>query len=213
MSTQFIGFSVGGIARRFLVAPPSMIWPGTLVSCALFNTLHSQTYFGSGLHSGMSRERFFLYAFLAAMIWYVVPGYLFQALSVFSWVCWIVPENKVVNQLFGYRSGMGYSLLTFDWNQIAFIGSPLATPWWAEANIFASFVFFYWILTPLLYYTNVWYGSYLPISSRNAFDNTGQPYNLSRILNTDTTLNTTAYNLYSPLFLSYDIRSLAYVPG
>ncbi|CAE6458373.1 unnamed protein product, partial [Rhizoctonia solani] len=37
MSTQLIGFSIGGIARRFLVAPPSMIWPANLVYCALFN--------------------------------------------------------------------------------------------------------------------------------------------------------------------------------
>ena len=42
-------------------------------------------------------------------------------------------------------------LITFDWAQIAYIGSPLATPWWAEANIAAGFVFFFWILTPALY--------------------------------------------------------------
>ena len=35
------------------------------------------------------------------------------------------------------------SLVTFDWAQIAYIGSPLATPWWAEANIAAGFVFFF----------------------------------------------------------------------
>jgi len=27
--------------------------------------------------------------------------------------------------------------------QIAYIGSPLATPWWAEANIAVGFVFFF----------------------------------------------------------------------
>jgi OPT family oligopeptide transporter len=59
MSTQLIGFSIGGIARRFLVAPPSMIWPANLVLCALFNTLHSQTYAGIGDRGGLSRERFF----------------------------------------------------------------------------------------------------------------------------------------------------------
>jgi hypothetical protein len=59
MSTQLIGFSIGGIARRFLVAPPSMIWPSNLVQCALFNTLHSQVYEGVGGRGGMSRERFF----------------------------------------------------------------------------------------------------------------------------------------------------------
>ncbi|KAG6817299.1 hypothetical protein H0H87_010641 [Tephrocybe sp. NHM501043] len=49
MSTQLIGFSIGGVARRFLVAPPSMIWPINLVN--------------------------------------------FQALSYFSWVTWIRPED------------------------------------------------------------------------------------------------------------------------
>ncbi|KAJ7768751.1 OPT oligopeptide transporter protein-domain-containing protein [Mycena olivaceomarginata] len=93
ISTQCIGFSIGGITRRFLVAPPSMIWPNTLVSCALFNTLHSQNYAGIGKHPGMSRERFFLFAFLATATWYFVPGYLFQALSYFSWACWIAPDN------------------------------------------------------------------------------------------------------------------------
>jgi hypothetical protein len=28
-------------------------------------------------------------------------------------------------------------------------------PWWAEVHIFVGFVMFYWILTPVLYYTNV----------------------------------------------------------
>lgn len=88
MSTQLIGFSMGGVARRFLVSPPSMsksfhlvsinpgvilfnfqVWPNTLVSCALFNTLHSQTYAGIGPRDGLSRERFFLYAFVGAVVW------------------------------------------------------------------------------------------------------------------------------------------------
>ncbi|KDR73127.1 hypothetical protein GALMADRAFT_100686 [Galerina marginata CBS 339.88] len=201
MSTQLIGFSMGGIARRFLVAPPSMIWPNTLVSCALFNTLHSQTYAGIGPRDGLSRERFFLYAFVAAIVWYIFPGYLFQALSVFSWVCWIWPDNVKVNQIFGYHSGLGFSLLTLDWNQIAFIGSPLATPWWAEANVMIGFFVFYWFLTPLLYYKNVWHSQYMPISSPYAYDNTGHVYDVSRVKNSDATLNLEAYKQYSPLYL------------
>lgn len=201
MSTQLIGFSIGGIAKRFLVSPPSMIWPNTLVSCALFNTLHSQSYAGIGQHQGLSRERYFCYAFIGAIIWYFFPGYLFQALSYFTWACWIAPSNPKVNQLFGYHSGLGFSLLTFDWNQIAFIGSPLATPWWAEANVMIGFLFFYWFLTPILYYTNAWSSQYMPISGIGAYDNTGKEYNLSRILTQDSTMNMTAYQEYSPLFL------------
>ena len=74
MSTQLIGFSIGGIARRFLVQPPSMIWPTNLVTCTLFNTLHSQQYAGIGSRGGVSRERFFTYAFVAAFCWYFLPG-------------------------------------------------------------------------------------------------------------------------------------------
>lgn len=202
ISTQLIGFSLGGIVKRFLVSPPSMIWPSNLVSCALFNTLHSQQYAAYGKHYGMSRERFFLYGFCAAMIWYIFPGYLFTALSTFSWVTWIRPNNIKINQLFGYSSGLGMSILTFDWNNIAYISSPLATPWWAEANVLIGFVFFFWIITPVLYYLNVWYATYMPMMSRLSFDNTGREYNVSRILMPDGTLDVEGYKSYSPLFLS-----------
>ena len=82
------------------------VWPTNLVTCALFNTLHSQHYAGMGNRGGISRERFFFYGFLASTCWYFFPGYIFQALSFFNWVCWIAPDNIVVNQLFGYSSGL-----------------------------------------------------------------------------------------------------------
>ncbi|KDQ31294.1 OPT superfamily [Pleurotus ostreatus PC15] len=202
MSTQLIGFSIGGVGRRFLVQPPSMIWPSNLVTCTLFNTLHSQVYAGVGSRGGLSRERFFFYCFIASACWYIVPGYLFQALSVFTWACWIAPNNVVVNQLFGCVAELRHSLITFDWAQISYIGSPLATPWWAEANVAAGFVVFFWILTPVLYYKNVWEAHYLPISSRGSYDNTGKTYNVTRIINEDASLNVTEYIRYSPIFLS-----------
>ncbi|KIM81497.1 hypothetical protein PILCRDRAFT_71915 [Piloderma croceum F 1598] len=202
MSTQLIGFSIGGIARRFLVQPPSMIWPYNLVTCALFNTLHAQQYSGIGSRGGISRERFFVYCFTGGFLWYFFPGYIFQALSFFSWVCWIAPNNIPLNQMFGYEHGMGMSLITFDWSQIAYIGSPLATPWWAEANVAFGFVFFFWILTPILYYTNTWSAKYMPISSRTSYDNRGAAYNVTAIVNSDLSLNLAAYKAYSPLFLS-----------
>jgi OPT family oligopeptide transporter len=202
MSTQLLGFSIGGITRRLLVEPPSMIWPNNLVSCALFNTLHSQDYAGIGRHAGVSRGRFFFYFLLASAAWYFLPGYLFQALSYFSWVCWIAPNNIPVNQMFGYQSGMGMSIITFDWAQISYTTSPLATPWWVEANVGAGFVFFFWFLTPLLHFTNVWEGTYVPILSRQSYDHFGQTYNVSQILNEDTSFNKELYEAYSPIYLS-----------
>jgi OPT family small oligopeptide transporter len=202
MSTQLIGFSIGGILRRFLVDPPSMIWPANLVTCALFNTLHSQQYAGIGNRGGMSRERFFILFFSASFFWYFFPGYLFQGLSYFSWVTWIAPQNTTIAQLFGYVHGLGMSVITFDWAQITYVVNPLATPWWAEANVFGGFVFFFWFLTPILHFTNTWFSEFMPVSSRTSYDNTGNTYNVTRILNPDNTFNQEAYENYSPLFLS-----------
>jgi OPT family oligopeptide transporter len=126
ISTQMIGFSLAGVCRRFLVWPSSMIWPATLVNTALFNALHS-TY-GRSEKGYMSRERFFFIAFLCSFLWYFLPGYLFTALSVFSWVCWIRPKHKMINALFGYNHGLGMGFLTFDWSMIAYTSSPLVTP-------------------------------------------------------------------------------------
>jgi len=69
MSTQLIGFSIGGICKRFLVAPPSMIWPVNLVTAALFNTLHSQETSGTHSQGGVSRGRFFTYVFVGYILY------------------------------------------------------------------------------------------------------------------------------------------------
>jgi hypothetical protein len=62
-----------------------------------------------------------------------------------------VNTKHAFQQLFGVNYGLAMGMVTFDWSQITYIGSPLATPWWAEANIAVGFVFFFWILTPALY--------------------------------------------------------------
>ena len=103
-----------------------MVWPGALVNSALFNTLHRN--YGKRERGHMTRERFFLFAFLGSAAYYWLPGYLFTALSVFNWVCWITPKNVPVNALFGTNTGLGMGVFTFDWAMISYIGSPLVTP-------------------------------------------------------------------------------------
>ncbi|KAG9102178.1 hypothetical protein FS749_013381 [Ceratobasidium sp. UAMH 11750] len=199
ISTQMVGFSLAGVCRRFLVWPSSMIWPATLVNTALFNTLHS-TY-GREENGRISRERFFTLAFIASAAWYFLPGYLFTALSNFTWACWIAPDNLVVNALFGYQSGLGMGFVTFDWSMVAYNGSPLVTPFWAELNVFGALVVVYWIIAPILYYKNVFYGMFMPISHRGAFDRYGNEYNASLVIR-DGVFDVEAYKAYSPLYIS-----------
>ena len=110
--------------------------------------------------------------------------------------------------------------LTFDWAQIAYIGSPLLTPWWAAANIATGLVIVIWIIAPILCqypylcadelffladqtidYKNVLFSSYMPILSAAVFDNTGHPYNVTRILTQEFLFNQKAYDTYSPVYL------------
>jgi hypothetical protein len=182
LATQLTGFGLAGMCRRFLVWPASMVWPQNLVACTLLNTLHAEDDDGTG---GITRYKYFMILLTGAFGFFFFPGeqlillivtpliystsssqtgYVFRALSVFSFVCWLAPNNVPINQLFGVEGGLGMSVLTFDWVQITWIGSPLMVPWWAEVHIFTGFVLFYWILTPALYYSNVSIVSCLLIS-------------------------------------------------
>lgn len=202
-STQCIGFALGGIARRVLVHPPSMIWPLNLVSATFLTNMHiNENHPANGWR--ISRLAFFAIVFACSFVWYFFPGYIFPALSYFAFPTWIKPDNVIVNQVFGASSGLGLIPITFDWNQIAgYIGSPLIPPVGTIMTIFASIVVIFWIVVPAVHYSNVWYAQYLPISSSGSYDNTANTYNVSKIINKETlTFIPEAYKEYSPLFLS-----------
>lgn len=84
-------------------------------------------------------------------------------------------------------------------SQIAYIGSPLVVPTWAILNILASLVFWIYIITPALYYSNVWSTAYFPIQSNSIFDNQGHEYNVSKVINKldGFTINIEKYHEYS----------------
>lgn len=126
LSTQLLGYSYAGLVRQYLVWPSSMIWPGALVECALLNTLHKN--YGKKETKHMSRFTFYFLITVVGAVYYFIPGFLFTALSMFTWVCWIAPSNQTVNSLFGYSTGLGMGFLTFDWSMISWVSSPLVSP-------------------------------------------------------------------------------------
>ncbi|KAJ5385355.1 hypothetical protein N7517_003266 [Penicillium concentricum] len=200
ISTQVLGYAFAGLTRRFLVRPSAMIWPGTLMSTAMFSTMHKSVNKKANGWS-ISRYKFFVVVWAGAFLWYFVPGLLMPALSYFNVITWLAPKNVVVSNLFGVASGLGMFPLTFDWAQIAYIGSPLLTPWWAAANIVTGLVVVIWIVAPILYYKNVLFSAYMPIVSTAVFDNAGRPYDVSRILTADFLFDEKAYQDYSPVYL------------
>lgn len=200
MSTQILGYGFAGMARRLLVRPSAMIWPGTLMSAAMFSTLHNQDNKPANGWT-ISRWNFFYVVWAVSFAFYFLPGLLFPALSYFNVVTWFAPRNVVVANLFGVVSGLGLFPVTFDWAQITYVGSPLLVPFWAAMNVIGGLVVVMWIIAPVLYYSNVLYSSYMPILSAGVFDNTGSIYNVTRILTPDFLFDRDAYATYSRVFL------------
>ena len=204
-STQCIGFAFGGVMRRFVVDSPGAIWPLNLVTATFLTNMHiNENHTANGWK--ISRLAFFVIVFVASFVWYWFPGYIFQALSYFSWITWIKPNNVIINQVFGSSSGLGMipNNIALDWNQIAgYIGSPLIPPASVIATIFGSIVVIFWIVVPAIHYSNTWYSQYLPISSTGSFDRFQQTYNVSKIIDHKAlSFNEAEYKKYSPLFLS-----------
>ncbi|CAO2647857.1 Nn.00g087790.m01.CDS01 [Neocucurbitaria sp. VM-36] len=200
LSTQILGYSLAGITRRYLVRPSGMIWPSTLVSTAMFTALHKDENKPADGWT-ISPRKFFGRIFMGSVAFYFLPGLLFPALSYFSVITWFAPKNVVVANLFGIASGLGLFPLTFDWAQIAYIGSPLVTPFWAAMNILGGLVGVMWIAAPIMYYKNVMFSSYMPILSAAVWDNRGKPYDVSKILTKDFLFDEAAYKEYSRVYL------------
>ena len=179
LSTQLLGLSFACIMRRFLVYPASMIYPVNLPKTTLLNSLHGRDT-SAGTHKGMSRFKFFWLCFTGLVCWQFFPGYIFTLLSQGNWFCLIFPENVPLNQVFG-SSSLGLLPLTLDWQTISYSQDPLASPWWAEANMLGGFALFFLVVVPALYYSNVWNQKYLPMFSSQTFDRFGKKYDVRNV--------------------------------
>jgi len=200
LSTQILGYTFAGLTRRFLVRPSGMIWPGTLMSAAMFTTLHKERNEPANGWT-ITRWNFFFVVWICAFLFYFLPGLLMPALSYFNVITWFAPDNVVVANLFGVVSGLGLFPLTFDWAQIAYIGSPLLTPFWASMNVIGGLVIVMWAIAPIAYYSNLFYSSFMPMLSASVFDNTGHIYDVGRILTPDFVFDRAAYSKYSRVYL------------
>lgn len=207
-TSQMLGYGAAGLTRRWTVYPASCIWPQTLISVSLFDSLHQRREIRSVVNGWrVSRYRFFLYVLIGSFAWYWVPGFLFQGLSYFNVVLWgsKTRNNFVANTLFGAESGLGILPITFDYTQIsqAMSGSVFATPFFVSANTYASVLIFFVIVLPCLYFTNTWYAKFMPVISGSTYDNTQGKYNVTRILNPDFSINMEKYKSYSPVYIPF----------
>lgn len=124
-------------------------------------------------------------------------------LTSLSWICWIFPKSVLAQQLGSGLKGLGIGAIGLDWSSISsYLGSPLASPWFATANVAAGFIFVMYVLTPICYWLDVFKAKTFPIFSDEMFTSTGQIYNISSIIDSNFHLDTAAYERQGHLYLS-----------
>lgn len=201
LSTNFLGFGLAGIVRKFVVYPATCLWPSILPTIALNKALCLPEKKSKINGWSISSYRFFLLTFAASFVYFWIPDYLFTALSTFNWLTWIAPNNFNLAAVTGSQTGLGINPITsFDWNIINFNG-PLKIPFYAYLSNYLGMV------TAMICIIGVWWSNYkwtgfLPLNSNASFDNKGRPYQVTAVLNDKFLLDEEKYKEIGPPFYS-----------
>ncbi|XP_031279255.1 oligopeptide transporter 2-like [Pistacia vera] len=208
ITTQVLGYGWAGVLRKFVVDPPEMWWPSSLVQVSLFRALHEKD------DKRMSRGKFFVIALICSFSWYLFPGYLFPTLSSISWVCWAFPNSVTAQQLGSGMRGLGLGSFALDWSVVAsYLNSPLITPFFVIVNVFIGYCVVLLLIIPIAYWGfNVYDAKKFPIFSSHIFNSKGQIYNVSAIVNDKFELDIPSYEREGRLHLSI-FFSLSYGIG
>ena len=207
LATNFIGYGIAGLCRRFLVYPTYCVWPASLVTIALNAAFHTDTNVPvAGPFKRTyktSRLRFFLYAFAAMFVYFFLPDFLFQALSYFNWMNWIAPNNVNLSAITGSVNGLGFNPWpTFDWNILLFDNQdPLMVPFFNIINKFVGMFAASFVIIGM-WYSNAYNTGYLPINSNRVYNRTGGRYNISMAIDERGLFDQAKYESYSPAYLT-----------
>ncbi|KAK7204071.1 OPT oligopeptide transporter protein-domain-containing protein [Myxozyma melibiosi] len=200
ISTEFFGFGMAGVLRRWVVWNPKAVWPTIMPTLAINKALMLPESKIAINGWTITRYRLLFLCMAVSFVYFFLPNFLFKALSTFNWMTWIAPQNKNLAIVTGSKLGLGFNpITTFDWNVINYT-SPLVKPFFATLNLYAG-ALGSGLLILALYYKNYKYSAYLPINSANTFANDGHQYNVSRV-STGSVLNRANYENYSPPYLS-----------
>lgn len=119
ISSSFMGFGIAGLLRSLYVYPVTAMWPTMLPTVAVNKalTLPEKKELINGWR--VSRYYFFFLCFVASFLYFWFPDYIFQAISYFSWMTWIAPENVNLSAITGFNGGLGLNPIpTFDFNNM-----------------------------------------------------------------------------------------------
>jgi len=206
LSTNYIGYGLAGVSRRFLVYPSHCVWPTSLVTIALNKAFHSETNVTVpgpfGRSYTWSRMKTFVVCFAAMFAYFWFPAFIFPALATFNWLSWIRPDSSTFNNIVGSNNGLGLNPWpTFDWNVIVTQADPLVVPSFSILNLFGGMTIAFFMIVAF-YFSNAWNTGYLPINSNRTFDRYGKRFNVSKVIDDRGILDEAAYQEYSMAYMA-----------
>jgi hypothetical protein len=150
--------------------------------------------------------KLFTVAFAAMFVYFFFPGYLFTALSTFNWISWIAPNHQVLNNIVGMNNGLGINpWSTFDFNVVSgwiqTSYNPLVIPAFTTFNLWVG-MFIGMLFTVGFYWTNTWNTGYLPINTNHIFDNTGEAYDVQKVIDGRGIFDAEKYQQYSQPYMA-----------
>ncbi|KAK9470917.1 OPT oligopeptide transporter protein-domain-containing protein [Dipodascopsis tothii] len=204
--TQFFGFGLAGMLRRYVIYPKKAMWPTVLPTLQLNKTLLSTERKQIINGWSISKYKFFFLTFAAMFVYFFIPDYLMTSLATFNWITWIAPHNKKLAFITGSKSGLGFNpWTTFDWSVINYT-TPLVLPFFVTANRWFG-VLIGGFLVLGMYWSNYKFTGYFPPNNSNLYDNTGVKYNLSRIV-IDGEFSEEGYKSYSQPYVGAGYLSM-----
>ncbi|CAK7324233.1 unnamed protein product [Dovyalis caffra] len=106
-------------------------------------------------------------------------------------------------QLGSGLQGLGIGAVGFDWATISsYLGSPLASPCFATANVAIGFFLTMYLMTPICYWLDIYNAKTFSIYSNKLFTEKGEEYNMLKIINSKFHLDREAYAKFGPVHLS-----------
>lgn len=195
ITTQLLGYGFAGLYRDVLVRPPEIYYPGVLPIVNLLNAMHRNPSIT------FNAMRFFWVVAVCAFVYQWFPSFFWPMLSSLPILCWAGAGQGITYLMGSGTYGFGLFDVSLDWNYISFF-EPLYTPLWANVNKFAGAAAVCWVVYPIMYFSNMLQSRHFPPMSTDTWDESGNRYNISAVLNPDSTLNHTALALYSTPYWS-----------
>ncbi|KAH3660378.1 hypothetical protein OGAPHI_006964 [Ogataea philodendri] len=184
------GYSFGAIARNFVLYDPQFVWPKALMQTALFKAQeHSD-------RRSNSQMRMFTIGLAIMFVWQFFPEFVFPLTSSLAFLCYMAPNNHVVNFWGSGLGGLGFMNISLDWSNVS--SSVMLSPYWTIVVQFCGFALMCWVLLPFF----KWYdhGKFsLGLMDNKLLLANGTAYPTLQLMTPDLQLNETAYHLLGPV--------------